>query len=203
MIASTKGHSLARYLSIGPFDVFIALHFSPCLQELLLPIQNRPNFLNLFPSSDSAEMKILQVMAFLLGAALAHGPGSGNPGNGGNDPDPNNAGTGSGPLCPAGLYGQPQCCGTDQLGLLDLDCKHPSSPPSNVADFKSICAKSGKAAKCCVLPYVSRVYIQFLMPYYLCLINSYRVVEMYCAKMLFKRKGNYDVNTTQQASMNQ
>lgn len=102
-------------------------------------------------------------MAFLLGTALAQDSSSGNnPGNGGHNP---NHGPGSAPLCPTGLYSQAQCCGTDVLGVLDVECKNPSSSPSNLANFKKDCAKSGKSAKCCVLPIVSRAYIEVLVLY--------------------------------------
>lgn len=96
-------------------------------------------------------MKKIQIMTVLLGTALAHDFSSGsNPYNDGNIPSND-----SGPLCPTGLYSQAQCCSTDVLGLVDIDCKNPSTSPSNLANFKRDCAKSGKSAKCCVLPIVS------------------------------------------------
>lgn len=55
-------------------------------------------------------------------------------------------------LCPDGLYVNPQCCGTDVLGLADLDCSPPSSQPTSVDDFKTICGSEAKPAKCCTIP---------------------------------------------------
>ncbi|RAH84952.1 hypothetical protein BO86DRAFT_396587 [Aspergillus japonicus CBS 114.51] len=92
-------------------------------------------------------MKFLPVVSFLLGTALAQGPNSGGSSS-------SSAGTGA--LCPAGLYGQPQCCGSDVLGLLDLNCTTPNPAPSDQTDFKDICSKAGKSAKCCVLPIASQ-----------------------------------------------
>ncbi|KAI1293327.1 hydrophobin precursor [Xylaria venustula] len=54
--------------------------------------------------------------------------------------------------CPVGLYSVEQCCATDVLGVADLDCASPSAVPSSASSFASICASSGKAARCCVLP---------------------------------------------------
>lgn len=52
-------------------------------------------------------MKFLAVAALLAGAAIAA-------------PTSN---TGGAPLCPLGLFSNPQCCSTDVLGLAGLDCK--------------------------------------------------------------------------------
>ncbi|PHH70927.1 hypothetical protein CDD83_5315 [Cordyceps sp. RAO-2017] len=68
------------------------------------------------------------------------------PGNGG---APGNGGKS---LCAAGLYSSPQCCSTDVLGVAGLDCKAPSSGPTDLAGFKGICGAAGKSARCCVLP---------------------------------------------------
>ncbi|KAI1124218.1 hydrophobin-like protein [Nemania abortiva] len=51
-----------------------------------------------------------------------------------------------------GLYSVPQCCGTDVLGVADLDCHSPAALPSSVTNFRDICADGGERARCCVLP---------------------------------------------------
>lgn len=73
-------------------------------------------------------------------------------------------------LCPAGLYSNPQCCATDVLGAIGLDCAVRTSPPflfpekrtntsntaattpADVDAFISGCAAVGQQAKCCVIP---------------------------------------------------
>ncbi|EDU39489.1 hydrophobin-like protein [Pyrenophora tritici-repentis] len=55
-------------------------------------------------------------------------------------------------LCPAGLYSNPQCCATDVLGAIGLDCAVPATTPANVDAFISGCAAGGQQAKCCVIP---------------------------------------------------
>ncbi|KAF1834406.1 hypothetical protein BDW02DRAFT_471361, partial [Decorospora gaudefroyi] len=55
-------------------------------------------------------------------------------------------------LCPDGLYSNPQCCATDVLGVVGLDCEVPSTQPTDVDDFISTCSASGQQAKCCVIP---------------------------------------------------
>ncbi|CAG5181280.1 uncharacterized protein ALTATR162_LOCUS9683 [Alternaria atra] len=62
------------------------------------------------------------------------------------------ASTGTGSLCPAGLYSNPQCCATDVLGAVGLNCKVPTTTPANTTDFISGCAATGQQAKCCVIP---------------------------------------------------
>jgi hypothetical protein len=74
----------------------------------------------------------------------------------------------------AGSSGSPQCCATDVLGLVDLDCatrmcnnlkrylqhaKHLIAPqtPTSIANFGAICAAVGQRARCCVLPIVSQI----------------------------------------------
>ncbi|KAK3182504.1 beta ketoadipyl CoA thiolase, th1 [Lecanicillium sp. MT-2017a] len=81
------------------------------------------------------------------------GDGNNPPGNGGdgNNP-PGNGGDDDYMACPSGLYSNPQCCDTDVLGVLGLDCSTPDQTPTSGGDFKSICAEVGKQAKCCVLP---------------------------------------------------
>ncbi|KAK4232711.1 fungal hydrophobin-domain-containing protein [Achaetomium macrosporum] len=53
--------------------------------------------------------------------------------------------------CP-GLYGTPQCCATDLLGLVALDCESPPSVPASPDDFRNICASIGQQARCCLIP---------------------------------------------------
>ncbi|KAK5991789.1 Cell wall protein qid3 [Cladobotryum mycophilum] len=60
--------------------------------------------------------------------------------------------TGSGPVCPVGLFSVPQCCATDVLGVADLDCTAPVNGISDPRNFKDECARYGKQARCCVLP---------------------------------------------------
>ncbi|KAF2821456.1 hypothetical protein CC86DRAFT_302532 [Ophiobolus disseminans] len=55
-------------------------------------------------------------------------------------------------LCPTGLYSNPQCCATDVLGAIGLNCAVPSTTQSNVDDFIKTCASTGQQAKCCVIP---------------------------------------------------
>ncbi|CAE7013082.1 hypothetical protein CFE70_002315 [Pyrenophora teres f. teres 0-1] len=55
-------------------------------------------------------------------------------------------------LCPAGLYSNPQCCATDVLGAIGLDCAVPATTPADVDAFISGCAAVGQQAKCCVIP---------------------------------------------------
>ncbi|KAK6992942.1 fungal hydrophobin-domain-containing protein [Favolaschia claudopus] len=56
------------------------------------------------------------------------------------------------PLCPAGLFSVAQCCATNVLGILGLDCADPGPKAINGAAFKKVCADDGKAPACCVLP---------------------------------------------------
>ncbi|VUC23777.1 unnamed protein product [Clonostachys rosea] len=52
----------------------------------------------------------------------------------------------------SGLYGTAQCCATDVLGLVDLDCGNPPSLPTSPDEFSSVCSAIGQRARCCVLP---------------------------------------------------
>ncbi|CAG9989018.1 unnamed protein product [Clonostachys byssicola] len=52
----------------------------------------------------------------------------------------------------SGLYGTAQCCATDVLGLVDLDCGNPPSLPASPDEFSSVCSAIGQRARCCVLP---------------------------------------------------
>ncbi|KAG8407040.1 hypothetical protein J3459_016459 [Metarhizium acridum] len=81
-------------------------------------------------------MQFLAVAALLAGAAIAV-------------PTSN---TGGSPICPSGLYSNPQCCSTLVLGVIGLDCASPTETPNDGRNFRDICAKSGQKAACCVLP---------------------------------------------------
>lgn len=61
------------------------------------------------------------------------------------------AGDDHGPVCPIGLYSNPQCCATDVLGAADLDCSTPDTA-SGPRAFRASCAAKGQQAKCCVIP---------------------------------------------------
>jgi hypothetical protein len=53
-------------------------------------------------------------------------------------------------LCPRGLIGASlQCCSTDVLGLVSLNCRPPTTTPTSALGFRDICAKNAKQAKCC------------------------------------------------------
>ncbi|CAH0018635.1 unnamed protein product [Clonostachys rhizophaga] len=52
----------------------------------------------------------------------------------------------------SGLYGTAQCCATDVLGLVNLDCGNPPSLPTSPDEFSSVCSAIGQRARCCVLP---------------------------------------------------
>ncbi|KAK1252467.1 hypothetical protein MKX08_003654 [Trichoderma sp. CBMAI-0020] len=60
--------------------------------------------------------------------------------------------TGGGNICPDGLFSNPQCCATQVLGLIGLDCQVPGQTPRDGVDFRNICAKSGDQPLCCVAP---------------------------------------------------
>ncbi|KAL7894568.1 hydrophobin [Trichoderma sp. SZMC 28014] len=60
--------------------------------------------------------------------------------------------TEGGSICPAGLFGNPQCCGSQLLGIIGLDCEVPGETPRDGVDFRNICAKTGDEALCCVAP---------------------------------------------------
>ncbi|KAM3541966.1 hypothetical protein ARSEF1564_005135 [Beauveria bassiana] len=55
-------------------------------------------------------------------------------------------------FCPLGLYSVPQCCATDVLGIIGLDCQDLKRTPRNADDFRSICSEGGQQAACCVVP---------------------------------------------------
>ncbi|KAI3317034.1 hydrophobin 2 [Xylariaceae sp. AK1471] len=60
--------------------------------------------------------------------------------------------------CPDGLYSLAECCFADVLGG-DYDCTAPPSVPLSASSFGSICAASGKRARCCVPAYPAQVII--------------------------------------------
>ncbi|CAI6089150.1 unnamed protein product [Clonostachys chloroleuca] len=49
------------------------------------------------------------------------------------------------------LLGNPQCCSTDLLNLVGLDCRSPVETPTDAANFQAICGKYGQRARCCAL----------------------------------------------------
>ncbi|KAM0273197.1 hypothetical protein ACHAQH_008432 [Verticillium albo-atrum] len=54
-------------------------------------------------------------------------------------------------VCQSTLYGTPQCCQTDVLGVASLDCANPKSA-NNAQDFKKSCTSTGGQPLCCTLP---------------------------------------------------
>ncbi|KAG5761732.1 hypothetical protein H9Q72_010151 [Fusarium xylarioides] len=61
--------------------------------------------------------------------------------------------------CPDSLYGNPECCSLDVLGVADVECDSPTESPTDAADFQAICAASGKRARCCVLPVLGQALV--------------------------------------------
>ncbi|KAJ6784649.1 hypothetical protein PWT90_03212 [Aphanocladium album] len=55
-------------------------------------------------------------------------------------------------VCEYGLYTNIQCCATDILGVAALDCKTITEVPHDANHASQICAKTGGAARCCVIP---------------------------------------------------
>ncbi|KAH7265659.1 fungal hydrophobin-domain-containing protein [Fusarium redolens] len=54
--------------------------------------------------------------------------------------------------CPSGgLFGNPQCCSLNLVGVLSGDCRSPTETPTNAKEFEAICAKSGQRARCCAV----------------------------------------------------
>ncbi|KAF2155417.1 hypothetical protein K461DRAFT_292280 [Myriangium duriaei CBS 260.36] len=51
-----------------------------------------------------------------------------------------------------GLYGTPQCCATDVLGVADLNCANPPAAPTSEQNFVDTCAAIGQQARCCAIP---------------------------------------------------
>ncbi|GAP88960.1 putative fungal hydrophobin [Rosellinia necatrix] len=93
-------------------------------------------------------MQFTTLFVTLLATAVMANPvkrtGGGGGGGGGGGSPPYDA-------C-SGLYDTLQCCATDVLGVIDLDCATPPAVPTSPASFASICAKGGQRARCCVLP---------------------------------------------------
>ncbi|KAF2245003.1 hypothetical protein BU26DRAFT_434383 [Trematosphaeria pertusa] len=54
-------------------------------------------------------------------------------------------------LC-SGATSTPQCCATDVLNLVVLDCATPPTTPTSINNFIDICSAEGQQAKCCLLP---------------------------------------------------
>nr|CDK12874.1 class II hydrophobin [Geosmithia pallida] len=93
-------------------------------------------------------MKSFAITAVLFAAAAMAGPlevrtgGGGEGGGGGSSYD----------ACPSELLSNPECCDTNVLGLLSINCAPPDSTPTSAENFKNLCAKRGQSATCCVLP---------------------------------------------------
>ncbi|KAL6830233.1 hydrophobin [Trichoderma camerunense] len=54
------------------------------------------------------------------------------------------------PICPQGLYSNPQCCGSYLLGIIGLDCHTPNEKFYDSEDLRKECAKAKETALCCV-----------------------------------------------------
>ncbi|TFB03628.1 Hydrophobin-1 [Trichoderma ghanense] len=54
--------------------------------------------------------------------------------------------------CPTGLFSNPQCCATQLLGIIGLDCKVPSQQVYDATDLRNVCSKTGAQPLCCVAP---------------------------------------------------
>ncbi|PHH66748.1 hypothetical protein CDD81_5880 [Ophiocordyceps australis] len=101
-------------------------------------------------------MKAFAVIAFLAGAfampSVQGGRGGGSGGSGGSG----SGGVGGTPYQPclgSGLLqSSANCCATDVLGLVDLNCAPPQELPRNPSHFQEICAEKGQQPRCCVLP---------------------------------------------------
>ncbi|KAG7413024.1 hypothetical protein LZL87_010426 [Fusarium oxysporum] len=54
--------------------------------------------------------------------------------------------------CPSGgLFGNPQCCSLNLVGVLSGECRAPTKTPNSAKEFQAICAESGQKARCCGL----------------------------------------------------
>ncbi|KAF5980118.1 fungal hydrophobin [Fusarium bulbicola] len=54
--------------------------------------------------------------------------------------------------CPSGgLFGNPQCCSLNLVGVLSGDCRSPTKSPNSAKEFQEICAEAGQKARCCGL----------------------------------------------------
>ncbi|KFH43971.1 Trihydrophobin-like protein [Hapsidospora chrysogenum ATCC 11550] len=62
------------------------------------------------------------------------------------------SGGGSYQPCPAGLFSVPQCCATDVLGVIGLNCDAPPEAPHSANHFRDTCHDVGQQARCCVAP---------------------------------------------------
>ncbi|KAM0717108.1 hypothetical protein Q7P37_006960 [Cladosporium fusiforme] len=46
----------------------------------------------------------------------------------------------------------PQCCNLNVLDLASITCENPPAAADTVSEFEAVCAETGDAAQCCVLP---------------------------------------------------
>ncbi|KEY65287.1 hypothetical protein S40285_01798 [Stachybotrys chlorohalonatus IBT 40285] len=51
-----------------------------------------------------------------------------------------------------GITQQPQCCATDVLGLVNLNCGNPPEELRDARHFSQVCASIGQRARCCLVP---------------------------------------------------
>ncbi|KAJ4154115.1 hypothetical protein LMH87_010578 [Akanthomyces muscarius] len=63
-----------------------------------------------------------------------------------------------------GLYTSPQCCSADVLDVACLSGGGPPEPPSDANNFRDICGRIGKQAKCCVLAEVANQDVLCIAP---------------------------------------
>ncbi|OJK03462.1 hypothetical protein ASPACDRAFT_22219, partial [Aspergillus aculeatus ATCC 16872] len=50
------------------------------------------------------------------------------------------------------IYNNAQCCISEELGIVGVDCEAPSTTPSDATGLRSICAAAGKVPRCCAVP---------------------------------------------------
>nr|CDK12883.1 class II hydrophobin [Geosmithia obscura] len=86
-------------------------------------------------------MKSFAIIAALFAAAAVAGPLEVRTGGGA-----------AYDACPSELLSNPECCDTNVLGLLSINCAPPDETPTSATNFKDLCAKRGQSATCCVLP---------------------------------------------------
>jgi len=70
-------------------------------------------------------------------------------------------------ICPAPLYGNPQCCAVDVLDVAALDCVVPKQAPESSDEFIDLCVEQGgREALCCAVPIVSSFQRSTYFDYY-------------------------------------
>lgn len=190
-----------KYPSSSPFSISLLLLISSDILKTLTTI-NQLFYFFTTTTTTTINMKFLAVAAIFVASALAVPTGNHHtppppptyppptyppthpPTNPPTYPPtnpptypPTNPPHNGGFQCAKGLFSSAQCCATDILGLVNLNC-HPrkfttisedstsfhkkprlirifaiaNKSPKNANDFKSICATGGQQARCCVLP---------------------------------------------------